>query len=434
MTIKDRFDNAVEYLYGINDYLSAEVTKLGYPEYVKDIPTAGVSWDADNKKVRFMFNKKFANTLTDQEFAFVVAHEAMHLINMHVFLFREKIDQAVAKKKNNAEVSAFRYKLNIAADCVVNDSLTSLYGLDRIPSIGRVDSKDGPKPLPLFYGQNVVKVDTYDMTVMEVYYLIPDNPSAQGESQDHEWSSFAGPDGSINQDFIDQISDFIDNNQGNSATSDEEQTQIDKMKEALQNSSDPNARRAGNEPGKQARAIDGLGHNAISWSKILFQFVETKRVVDNWNRPNRKLMSIYPDAIIPSYIPEEKEEIFIAIDSSSSIDNASLKLLLEVARNTPSRFKVKAITFDTQCYEYDVKGSKYPVGRGGTDFQIIEEYIQKNFKRYPRCVVVLTDGSGTPLSPQYPDRWMWLLYKECNTNYTGKMKHYNIMDILNKLA
>jgi hypothetical protein len=267
------------------------------------------------------------------------------------------------------------------------------------------------------------------MIVMAVYYLLPDE---QGDMGNHDWSSFSSEGGSIKKEFLDKIRDFIEDHSENSAVSDEDASKIEEMKKTMKNSDDSAVRQAGNEIGNRSRPIDNLGRNAINWSKILFQFTETKKVMDVWNRPNRKLNSIYPDAILPGCVLEEKEEVFICIDASSSINKQALSLFVDVVRNTPSRFKIKAISFDTMCYDYNIKGIEQPIGGGGTRFDILEQHIQTNCKKYPKIIAVLTDGCGNCVKPQFPERWCWLLYGECDLRYIDKMKHYKIMDLLKK--
>ena len=141
------------------------------------------------------------------------------------------------------------------------------------------------------------------------------------------------------------------------------------------------------------------------------------------------LISVYPDIIIPEVAMPQRESIFIAIDSSGSIDHKMVQLAVNVARNSPKQFVVKAISFDTQCYEYDIKLNKPPQGGGGTDFSIIEDYLLK-MKRYPKAVFVITDGAGTKVKPKYPERWMWLLYGHHTNKYCKDMKHVELEKLL----
>ncbi len=383
-------------------------------------------WDDVNKKIKFMFDENFYKTLSDEEFAFVVSHECMHIINMHIFLLKDKIDDLINKKKENSELMQFKYKMNVAMDCIVNDSLTNLYKLDKLKTIGSLSKK----PLPVLYGMDKIKTHTHDMTATEVYYILPEEEGQQGENN-HDWSSFFEKDGSVNEDFLNKIKNFIDKNIENSAMSDKEAADVEKMREQLKNSSDSRAARVGNEIGGNLRAINRLGSNTLSWDKILFQFVETKKITDCWNRPHRKLNAIYPKAILPSYVPEEKEEIFIAIDASGSIDAHAFQLFTDVVRNTPKRFKITCITFDTVCYNWDITKQEVPRGGGGTDFAIIEKYILANCKKYPKAVFVLTDGENYDgkVEVKDPTKWCWLLYgRSCKEN----IKHMKCLEF-NKL-
>lgn len=299
-SLKQRFEKAVDDLYQVNDYLAAEATKLGYPIYSKQIPTAGVRWDPDKKKVIFAFNEEFCKDLSEEDFMFLVAHEAMHVINLHIFLLHDIINDMIAKKKTAKDIKQFRDKFGIAIDCVVNDSAVNLYGLPPLKYLGKakIPGFDG-KPMeidnPVVYGKDFIGCDSHDMTAMEVYYLLPDNKNYSNlGSDDHEWSSFFDDDGDANEDFIEKIKQFIDKNIENSAMSDKELNQVSKMKETLKESRDSKARSAGTDAGNQLRPINRLGNNTLQWDRIVQQFVPTKKNMDVWNRPNRKMVSVYP--------------------------------------------------------------------------------------------------------------------------------------------
>jgi len=429
MHIQQRFENAIEELYKLNYYLAGEVTKLGYPKYSESVPTAGVAWDEKRKKVSFLFNKEWAKTVTDEKFKSVVAHEAMHVLNMHIFLFCEKVKEMKRKEKTNSEISRFIRKLNVAADLVVNDTLTNLYGLDRIKTWGVIKGE----PVLALYGKDVVKTDTEDMTAMEVYYLLPESKEGEGGDIHITWKSFLDADGNIRGEFIDAFGNLIKGNIENSMLSDEELGMLERVRQQMKDSTDSRLSKAGNDASSTIRPINNLDSNSLNWNKILFQFVETKKVVDIWTRPNRKLMAVYPDIILPSQSHEEREEIFIAIDVSGSIDREAFKLFMSVVKNVPFRFKVSAITFDTQCREFDVKGGKDPAGGGGTEFGIIEKYINDELKRYPKAIFVLTDGDNWDgkFEPNHPERWCWLLYGSNTKENISHMKSHEILKVLN---
>jgi len=429
MHIEKRFEKAVEELYENNCYIAAEITKLGYPKLIPENsypPTAGVGWDKFNKRIVFLFNEKFEKTLTDEEFKFVIAHEAVHVINMHVFLFKEEQERKKAAKWDEVKVFDHIRKLNVAADCVVNDSLIYLYNFNKLEALGTVNDKS-LRPL---YGEEVVQCQCHDLTVFEVFYLLPDK--YEGEDADHDsWEQFFEADGSVNKDFIQKIKNFISGKIENSACSDKEQEFISKMKEAMINSKDKNASKAGEDAKGSSREIS-LTNNALNWNKILFALTDIRKYEDVWNKPNKKTISVYPDCILPSCKEIEKEKLFIAIDASGSINYDILSLFVSVLKNSPPFFKIEAISFDTQCYKYNISSSDRPQGGGGTAFNIVEEYILKNYKKYPKAVVVLTDGDNYDgvVIPKYANRWIWLLYGTQTNKNIKHMKCYNIQKLL----
>lgn len=481
MDIQTRFQDAIEDLYETNHYLAAEITKLGYPKLVDGYPpTAGVMWDKQRKKVCFMFNRKFLDRVNHEELKFTIAHEANHVFRGHIFQLRDEVDKRQRMNEDSRKINRFCRKFNLASDCVINDSLTNLYKFPRLDWVGYMETKiykdtsliefatkchippehfvelnpdlgdikatlhkgDIIKiPGRPIYGKDLVKVDCQDLTAMDVFYLIPEQEgegSGDGEGEgggdngveNHEgWKSFLNDDGTMDRDFVDAMRDFIEEHMDDSAMSDDEMSQVDDMKEAMENSLDSYASKAGKEALGKARRV-GHGDESLNWNKILSALVETRKFHDVWHRPNRKLVEVFPDVILPSTEYTEKQEIFVAIDSSGSIDYSALSLFATVLKNSPATIEIKAISFDCRCYEYDVKGNEPPKGGGGTNFGIIERYIQDNFKKYPKAVFVLTDGCGSSVQPQYPNRWCWILYGYSSEAYCADMKRYNIKDLL----
>lgn len=432
------FDEVVNELNQENWYLASEVTKLGYPTLSTQIPTAGVAWDGDKKKIIFLFNPNFLERIKGNmdELKFTIIHECSHIFRSHIFLIRDELEKMKKLNKTNGEMRQFQRKINIAADCVVNDSLVNLYDLPKVFT--------DAKKIKIFYGQETVGVDCEDLTAMDVYYLLPEDQqqqqqegqgqqegtSSEGVENHEQWETFFNGDGTINKDFVDTIKKFVEDNIQNSSLSDGEAETIDNMKEKMKDSTDAYASQAGRTALGQKRPVDGLGKETLNWNKILFQFVEIIKQEDVWTKPNRKLQSVYPEIILPSLKNTEKEKIFVAIDTSGSIDYNALKLFLTVVKNTPKRFDIEAITFDDACYPYDMKKGDQPVGGGGTNFYNIEQYIKQNLKKYPKAIFVLTDGIGNHVNPEHPERWCWILYGYAETTYCANMKHYNIRDLL----
>lgn len=415
MDINKKFEQAVSFLYEENYHLATQIIKLGFPSLTEHrIPTAGISWDKQRKKINFLFNKNFAKNLTNEEFAFVLAHEAMHLINMHVFMFKEILEKS---KKNTPDVL---HKWNVAADCIANDSLVNLY---------EINKQDTLSDVSLIYGMDVIKMHTHDMTLQDVHDLLPESDNSS-LAFDENWESFYIND-HIDSEFAKKISSFIKQNTNNSHISDKEKGKIDKIKDNLKQI--PSM--AGVNLGDEDRAVDNLGVNTLYWDKLINITIKDKKTEDIWTRSNRRLASIYPRVILPSINFREQKKIFVAIDTSGSINKKALSLFIDIVKTAPKEFTITAITFDTRCYEYDILSDQHPRGGGGTNFQIIENYIQNNFKQYPEAIFVLTDGNGTNIKFQNPGnakKWCWLLYGSCSTHCIKNMKHVKLINFLKR--
>lgn len=428
MNPKERYREAIDFFYTTNYRLAGQASKLGYPSMVDGFPyTAGVLWNKDKRKIDFAFNNAFCEKLDDDHFNFTVAHETTHVINGHVFMLKSEIDRLKAQGASKQEISKWMRKFNKAADCVVNDTLVNLYGIPRCEFRFLTD-KD---KCPIFYGKETVGCDCHDLSVIDVMYLLPENESEeeQQDFDDHSmWQSFFNDDGSLNRDFVDAMQDFLEGNMDNPALSDAEIEELENLQNSMQDCSDPYARQAGRSSASSTRKIEAQTA-AVRWEKILFKKVERNKFEDKWNRRSRKLSGFPPDLLLPVNQAKEVEDIFVAIDVSGSIDFRALDLFISVVKNTPKHFKINAITFNTMCKPFDIKSSKVRSG-GGTSFHIIEEYIQQNLPKYPKAVFVLTDGCGSPVEPQYPSRWTWMLYGSCSTAYCKGMSHYNLESLL----
>src|SRR3546814_18475794 len=63
---------------------------------------------------------------------------------------------------------------------------------------------------------------------------------------------------------------------------------------------------------------------------------------------------------------------------------------------------------------------------GGTRFDIIEKNIQKIMgiekSAYPEGVFLITDGVGSSVTPEFPDRWHWFLTKGRSEEHTAELQ------------
>jgi predicted metal-dependent peptidase len=82
-------------------------------------------------------------------------------------------------------------------------------------------------------------------------------------------------------------------------------------------------------------------------------------------------------------------------------------------------FDLRVFAFDTKVTEITHKTTSIPAG-GGTAFSIIEDKVlelEKEYRRYPDCVIVVTDGEGNKVSPKGPTKWIWLMIPPATKQY-----------------
>jgi len=177
------------------------------------------------------------------------------------------------------------------------------------------------------------------------------------------------------------------------------------------------ARLEGKLPASLARFVEELTVAKLDWKAMLRRFItETAKDDYSWQRPNRRFIS--QGFILPTLYSETMGEIVVVIDTSGSIDQATLnafgseiKAIVQGAR--PS--KTHVIYCDAAVNHVDEFGAnddlKFDMhGGGGTDFRPPFEYVtEKSIK--PVCLVYLTDLWG-PYgdAPEYPVMWV------CTTN------------------
>lgn len=190
-----RYKDAAEYLDNNYAYFLTHVLNIGRPEWNATVPTAAVLIElesagflqgklseVDYDNFKFVFNPEFLASLDVEETAFILAHETYHILLNHLKLVDNFVDRDALKKARKAQEEGKRMtrdeirdalvqnqnamRFNIAADCVINDMLSSA-GFKAIKGA--------------MMGMEQVGVDTSHLTVTEVYELL--EAQAQQQSQ-----------------------------------------------------------------------------------------------------------------------------------------------------------------------------------------------------------------------------------------------------------
>lgn len=235
-----------------------------------------------------------------------------------------------------------------------------------------------------FEGTGLSNAAFAGMTADEIYTLLPDMPED-------------GSGGSPTDDLLDSDS--------NEAAAEGTEWKIATVQAAQ------SAKTQGKLPASLGRFIEEMLAPKVDWRERLRRFVtQTAKDDYSWSRPNRRFM---PAFILPSLHSESMGEMVVAIDTSGSIDQATLdafaaEVTAIVQTSRPS--KTTVIYCDAEVKHVDEFAPTDELvfemhGGGGTDFCPPFKYVAEN-NIAPVCFVYLTDMYGSfPDDPGYPVMW-----------------------------
>ena len=141
---------------------------------------------------------------------------------------------------------------------------------------------------------------------------------------------------------------------------------------------------------------------------------ESMQFCESWAFRNPRMFSMNKKLALPyeKYTLDEKApEFWVFLDVSQSCE--SLKPSFEkILESIPKNFAVRPFVFAEFCAPYDIKTKSYKNVGYGTNFYNIEQKIQTTIQDesipYPKYVIVITDGRGGGVTPQHPERWMFI--------------------------
>ncbi len=174
------------------------------------------------------------------------------------------------------------------------------------------------------------------------------------------------------------------------------------------------AKQRGQLPAGLARLVDSILTPTVDWRDVLREFLSralTAREDYSWSNPNRRFIA--QGLYLPSLRSEALGEIVLAVDTSGSIDAATLASFAAecngILECSPCRVTVLYCDAHIQrVQEWEPSDGPLAldaVGGGGTDHRPVTEWICQSGID-PAAVVMLTDGETTyPDAPSYPVLW-----------------------------
>jgi len=348
-------------------------------------PTAAVNG------VELKVNPSWFCELDPYERMTVLAHEALHLTNKH-----------------NLRRGSRDHKIwNIACDMAINKHLKR--SPFKLPEKGTFDVDNK-------YGDGADAEYIYACLLKEIAEELDkkkdddDQGDDDNNDQDQEESS-----SDANQDeesdarskAIDAVSQKYSPNGGMGEV--EDHPMVTESPQELMNAQDiatnqamQQAKKRGKMPNSIEEEINRSYEKKVSWRDILSRWIEGISQADyNWLYPHD--VHLQSDLIMPSMHNDGYGEIMIAIDTSASMCVDQLRLAVTEVynalecyqQNEQSDIKLGVMYFDCEVHKTEYISSpseiSKPVGRGGTDYTPVFDYVSQS-PNPPRGLIVITDG------------------------------------------
>lgn len=384
---QERYEFVVGWLQRRSTHVAAAVMRLGRVCMTEQVASAAIL--ARQDQVWLYFNPSFCRTIDNAELAGVLTHEALH------FVFRHQ--QRVAAIQTQTD----RYYFQLACEAVVNDLILSSFEELKLPG----------QPVT---GQWLVGRDTSRLSAEQVMQLLWRERRA---ARDQLNTRLAG--GQTIDDHSawepGEPAPAAEPNQGNTVSTDASAT-TGEWTEATSNllatliaQLPPSDLTFGTVASGTNRPAPPAPTCRKSMARFLQDAVSVGMSYDTlWTVPNRKLLSLYPRLILPTYECQPWRDVLVAIDTSGSVPTEFLSVAMAFARQRQPRVRITLVSFDTVCYEATANDATLR-GTGGTRVQAVEDFIREKMRAYPHLVFILTDGFTPPPEPQHPERWIWLL-------------------------
>ena len=333
--------------------------------------------------VRITFGIDFLDSLSDSELDFVMMHEILHVVLQHCF--RGDVEDPEA--------------YNIAADIVVNSNIMLENGM-KASSITL--SKYGIAMHVAPDGK-----EGHEYTAEQVYAMLPKNLNKKGNNKS-PGSAVGRAKKEISKEQHQPVRVWDDHSRWGKYEEDDTLRDVwvkrfEDAAEAIKIRDPSNAR--GLLPAFAERILKELKKTQTDWRTILNDFIQEEVVDYSFAPPDRR----FDDS--PFFLPDfngkedRVEDILFMIDTSGSMSDDMIAAAYSEVKGAIDQFNGKlkgwlgffdAAIIKPQPFsdENEFKTIK-PAGGGGTDFQIIFEYVFHHMSdKLPASIIILSDGDA----------------------------------------
>ena len=331
--------------------------------------------------VRITFGTDFLEHLSDSELDFVMMHEIMHVVLQHCLRGDDKKEE----------------EFNIACDIVVNSNIL-------------LENNMNASSITLgSYGESMHTApdgkEGYEYTTEQVYDMLPKNTNKQPKNVSGGGSALGRAKKEQANQGSNQAGRWDDHSHW--GMYEEDATLRDVWVKRFEDAAEAIAIRDSSDtrgllPLFAQRILEELKKPQTDWRTILNDFIQEEVVDYSFEPPDRR----FDDS--PFFLPDfngkddKVEDILFMIDTSGSMSDAMITAAYSEIKGAIDQFdgKLKGWLgfFDAAIIEPKPFANEEefrlirPAGGGGTDFQIIFEYVQQHMEKPPASIIILTDG------------------------------------------
>ena len=361
--------------------------------------------------IRLFVNPEFGQKLNRQQTIFVILHEILHCVLLHIQRF-------VDNPSYNMN------KFNIAADYEINAVLVDEFKADGF-------DEAFVKELKAYYEEKFLQ-----MPVEKIYNLIPDSDneencscggSGEGSGEGKGQCTCRGGGKGIGGILTPDKGKAIAKRAGYSDDEIGQEKSLNDIKKDWKEAAIEINRRTkmggGGDMGALRKKLAEITKSEINWRQVLRQYAgEALSQNKEWRLGNRKWYN--EKHIIKPGLKKPKDaldKIVVCVDTSGSVDDITLhRMLNEITQIIFSKQvnEIYVIFFDNSVVNAQIitpqKKKLEPFGGGGTNFQMPLDWIHKKLNDNVALCLFMTDGYEK--MPKEPKRYgigkkfIWMIY------------------------
>lgn len=396
---ENRIDNILMRWY------SDDTVLLGAWCLVERVPsktqdTMGI--DSSQKPPVIRYNPNFVNSVSLEQLETVMASEGLKLLLRH----------PTTRLKNPKQLSS------VASSIEVNDVMNYFPGDEFVLKPNDFGIETG-KYYEFYFRKLLENMKDAQEKIQQIWNSMSDdqkkdaveNAMSQAQSEAEADQQNRDEDGYKN---MDNPSDAMKEYHNPDGTSNQDWSENNEVEASIKNyiNKQKGADGWGKHTGKAKGSIVAAAKPKISWKEVLRRFHTS--VVTGTSIASRKKVNRRYDLQYPGRRREYEAKIIMAIDISGSMSDEDIAEGVAVVNSICRHSHVDYLLFDTQIKDIvkNYRHAKKEIninGRGGTDFQCVVDYVDKN-----KCdgLIIFSDMMAAKPSKPKNTKTLWLSHSK----------------------